>query len=173
MISAHDWIDNSTIDVAVLKRWPDYRVWLVATDDVDMSELAATADDLYEQAIDSARVLDDADDHVLRWQDAYRTFGVKPRTARSSIDALRRRVGSDNGLPQINVLVDMYNAISILHRVPIGGEDLDRYDGPARLLLARRRLGIVRPRISRQAQTSSQSHRLLPRARLTTTNTTT
>jgi DNA/RNA-binding domain of Phe-tRNA-synthetase-like protein len=34
------------------------------------------------------------------------------------------------------VLVDVYNASSILHRVPIGGEDLDRYDGPARLLLA-------------------------------------
>ena len=100
MISAHDWIDNSTIDAAVLKRWPDYRVWLVATDDVDMSELAATADDLSEQAIDSARVLDDADDHVLRWQDAYRTFGVKPRTARSSIDALRRRWVPTTGSPR-------------------------------------------------------------------------
>jgi DNA/RNA-binding domain of Phe-tRNA-synthetase-like protein len=30
----------------------------------------------------------------------------------------------------------LYNAISILHRVPVGGEDLDRYRGPARLVLA-------------------------------------
>ena len=43
---------------------------------------------------------------------------------------------SDNGLPRINTFVDLYNAISILHRVPIGGEDLDRYDGPPRLVLA-------------------------------------
>jgi B3/4 domain len=47
-----------------------------------------------------------------------------------------RRAASDHGLPRINVLVDLYNAISILHRVPIGGEDLDHYDGPARLILA-------------------------------------
>src|SRR6187402_1648333 len=67
---------------------------------------------------------------------AYREFGVKPRVARPSVDALVRRAASDNGLPRINALVDVYNAISILHRVPIGGEDLDRYDGPARLILA-------------------------------------
>src|SRR5690606_31751604 len=37
---------------------------------------------------------------------------------------------------RINVLVDLYNAISVLHGVPIGGEDLERYVGPARLVLA-------------------------------------
>ena len=136
MITAHDWTTNTTIDPMIWKRWPDYRVWLVAADDVDPSQIAAIADNLIQQAIDSARAADEVAGHVLRWQDAYRDFGVKPRVARSSVDALLRRAGSDNGLPRINVLVDAYNAISILHRVPIGGEDLDRYDGPARLLLA-------------------------------------
>lgn len=135
MISAHDWIHNSAIDQTIWDRWPDYRVWLVATDGVDAARLTATADDLFHQAIASA-MTDDVDGHVLRWQDAYRDFGVKPRVARSSVDALLRRASSDDGLPRINVLVDLYNAISILHRVPIGGEDLDRYDGPARLMLA-------------------------------------
>ena len=135
MISAHDWIHNSAVDQTIWDRWPDYRVWLVATDGVDASRLTATADDLFHRAIASATT-DDVDGHVLRWQDAYRDFGVKPRGARSSVGALLRRASSDNGLPRINVLVDLYNAISILHRVPIGGEDLDRYDGPARLLLA-------------------------------------
>jgi DNA/RNA-binding domain of Phe-tRNA-synthetase-like protein len=134
MISAHDWIHNSAIDQTISDRWPNYRVWLVATDGVDASRLTATADDLFHQAIASAK--NDIDGHVLRWQDAYRDFGVKPRVARSSVDALLRRASSDNGLPRINVIVDLYNAISILHRVPIGGEDLDRYDGPARLMLA-------------------------------------
>jgi DNA/RNA-binding domain of Phe-tRNA-synthetase-like protein len=136
MITAHDWTTNTTIDPTIWDRWPDYRVWLVAADQVDTSRLAAGADDLFQQATDSARADDDVDRHVLRWQDAYRDFGVKPRVARSSVDALLRRAGSDNGLPRINVLVDVYNAISILHRVPIGGEDLDRYGGPARLQLA-------------------------------------
>ena len=136
MISAVDWIDNTTIEPTIWERWPHYRVWLVATDDVDASRLAATADDMFQQAVDASRSDDGVDGHVLRWQDAYRDFDVKPRIARSSVDALLRRTASDNGLPRINVLVDLYNAISIVRRVPIGGEDLDRYDGPARLLLA-------------------------------------
>lgn len=135
MISAQEWIHNSAIDPSIWDRWPDYRVWLVAADHVDASRLAATVDDLFHRAAASAGP-DAVDGHVLLWQDAYRDFGVKPRVARSSVDALLRRVYSNSGLPRINVLVDTYNAISILHRVPIGGEDLDHYDGPARLLLA-------------------------------------
>lgn len=135
MITAHDWTTNTTIDPVIWERWPDYRAWLVAADHVDPSQMGAMADELFQQALESARGADEVDGHVLRWQDAYRDFGVKPRVARASVDALIRRAGSDNRLPRINVLVDVYNAISILHRVPIGGEDLDHYDGPARLLL--------------------------------------
>jgi DNA/RNA-binding domain of Phe-tRNA-synthetase-like protein len=39
-------------------------------------------------------------------------------------------------LPEINRAVDAYNAISVKHALPIGGEDLDRYSGPARLVRA-------------------------------------
>jgi DNA/RNA-binding domain of Phe-tRNA-synthetase-like protein len=122
----------------VHERWPDYRAILVAADDVDVAQVTAVADTLFDQAADDARTADpnEPDRHVARWQQAYREFGVKPRVARPSVDALIRRAASDAGLPRINVLVDLYNAISILHRVPIGGEDLDRYDGPARLVLA-------------------------------------
>jgi DNA/RNA-binding domain of Phe-tRNA-synthetase-like protein len=39
-------------------------------------------------------------------------------------------------LPRINGLTDLYNAISVLHQVPIGGEDLDHYRGAPRLVRA-------------------------------------
>lgn len=137
MIGAHDWTAAATIDPTIWDRWPAYRVWLIAADEVDTTRLAITADALFRQAVAAAaEASGDGDAHVLHWQDAYRDFGVKPRVARSSVDALLRRAGSANGLPRINVLVDLYNAISILHHVPIGGEDLDRYDGHARLQLA-------------------------------------
>lgn len=68
------------------------------------------------------------------WRDAFQSFGVKPRVARSSAEALVRR--ASGGLPRIDVLTDIYNAISVLHCVPIGGEDLDHYDGPPRLVIA-------------------------------------
>lgn len=41
---------------------------------------------------------------------------------------------AENGLPRVNALTDVYNAISVLHQIPLGGEDFNRYDGPARLL---------------------------------------
>jgi DNA/RNA-binding domain of Phe-tRNA-synthetase-like protein len=95
-------------------------------------------DELFEAAQASVRdtPADHDDSHITRWRDAYGEFGVKPRVARCSIDALVRRARSEHGLPRINTLVDLYNAVSVLHRVPIGGEDLDAYAGAARLLLA-------------------------------------
>ena len=36
----------------------------------------------------------------------------------------------------MNPLTDIYNAISVLHQVPVGGEDLALYAGPARLARA-------------------------------------
>ena len=137
-ISAREWVDRSAVDAAVVARWPDYRAILVAADNVDVGGLRTAADMLVAQAIESAlrSVTEEPIGHVALWHAAYRDFGVKPRVARASVDALMRRAASDSGLPRINALVDLYNAISVLHRVPIGGEDLDRYDGPARLLIA-------------------------------------
>ena len=137
-ITARDWVAQSSVDPGVHERWPDYAVILIAADDIDLARVTAIVDTLFDRAVADARMIDasEPDSHVARWQQAYSDFGVKPRVARPSVDALLRRAASDNGLPRINALVDIYNAISMLHRVPIGGEDLDRYDGPARLVLA-------------------------------------
>ncbi|MCA1780889.1 MAG: hypothetical protein LC679_01590 [Intrasporangiaceae bacterium] len=65
---------------------------------------------------------------------AYRAFGAKPQRTRHSLEALMRR--APDGLPRVNLLTDIYNAISVLHQVPVGGEDLSRYAGPPRLIRA-------------------------------------
>ena len=36
----------------------------------------------------------------------------------------------------MNRLTDLYNAVSVLHQLPLGGEDLSRYVGPPRLVRA-------------------------------------
>jgi DNA/RNA-binding domain of Phe-tRNA-synthetase-like protein len=36
----------------------------------------------------------------------------------------------------VNRLTDIYNAVSVLHQVPVGGEDLTRYQGSPQLLRA-------------------------------------
>ena len=65
--------------------------------------------------------------HVVAWREAYKSFGAKPKKERSSLESLLCRV--EDGLPRVNRLTDIYNAISIKHRIPLGGEDLDKYSG--------------------------------------------
>ncbi|MFJ4893376.1 cytoplasmic protein [Streptomyces sp. M41(2017)] len=76
------------------------------------------------------------DAHMAAWRQTYTAFGSKPSRTRNSAEALARRALSDAGLPRINVLVDVYNAISVAHLIPVGGEDTDHIRGAMRLVRA-------------------------------------
>ncbi|QIP87782.1 cytoplasmic protein [Streptomyces sp. Tu 2975] len=76
------------------------------------------------------------DPGMAAWREAYAAFGAKPSRTRNSAEALARRALADGGLPRINVLVDAYNAISVAHLIPVGGEDTDRIKGGVRLVRA-------------------------------------
>src|SRR5215469_18864533 len=71
---------------------------------------------------------------VADWRAAYQAFGARPSRTRPSVEALLRRAGA--GLPRIDRITDVYNALSIRRLIPVGGEDLARYRGPARLVRA-------------------------------------
>ncbi|WP_172381646.1 B3/4 domain-containing protein [Streptomyces sp. MNP-20] len=76
------------------------------------------------------------DPHMADWRGAYTDFGAKPSRTRNSAEALAKRALTDAGLPRINTLVDVYNAISVAHLIPVGGEDLDHIKGAMRLVRA-------------------------------------
>lgn len=76
------------------------------------------------------------DPGMAAWREAYTAFGAKPSRTRNSAEALARRALADGGLPRINLLVDVYNAISVAHLIPVGGEDTDRIKGGMRLVRA-------------------------------------
>jgi len=65
---------------------------------------------------------------VQEWRNAYKKFKTK-KGARSSIEALLKRVSQDRDFTLINPLVDVYNSISMKYAVPLGGEDLEHIDG--------------------------------------------
>lgn len=72
---------------------------------------------------------------VSRWRAAFQQFKTK-KGARSSIEALLKRVSNGNTIGSINPLVDVYNAISLTYGTPVGGEDLAAVQGDIRLTLA-------------------------------------
>ena len=124
-------------DVYALR--PDYRALLIAVVGIEPGPSDATSEALLRVAEASARELlatqpVEEVPHVAAWRDAYRGFGAKPQRTRHSLEALLRR--APDGLPRVNRLTDVYNAVSVRHLVPVGGEDLDRYVGPPRLVRA-------------------------------------
>ncbi|WUD76481.1 phenylalanine--tRNA ligase beta subunit-related protein [Streptomyces sp. NBC_00510] len=76
------------------------------------------------------------DPHMAAWRAAYTAFGAKPSRTRNSAEALAKRALAEGGLPRINRLVDLYNAISVAHLVPVGGEDTDHIHGGMTLVRA-------------------------------------
>lgn len=130
---------GATVDEAVLALRPDYRALLIVVTGVRGGPTDETSDAALRRAEDSARTRlagapPESLPEIAAWREAFLGFGVKPRIARSSVEALVRRV--DAGLPRIDRLTDLYNAISVEHLVPVGGENLDRYAGPPRLVRA-------------------------------------
>lgn len=69
------------------------------------------------------------------WRDAFLKF-KKKKGARSSIEALLKRVSNGNHLGTINPLVDIYNSISLKYGLPCGGEDIDKFVGDIKLTKA-------------------------------------
>lgn len=69
------------------------------------------------------------------WREAFQKFKTK-KGARSSIEALMKRIHSGNQLGPINPLVDIYNSISLKYALPCGGEDIDTFVGDIRLTKA-------------------------------------
>jgi len=74
--------------------------------------------------------------HISAWRDAYRAFGAKAQRTPCSAEALLKRAVGGEGLPAINRLVDLYNAVSVEFALPVGGEDLTRTAGASRLTVA-------------------------------------
>ena len=72
---------------------------------------------------------------IRTWRDAFYKFKTK-KGARCSIEALLKRVAKGNSIGTINPLVDIYNGISLKYGVPIGGEDIDKFEGDMRLTIA-------------------------------------
>src|SRR5262249_26864228 len=139
MAALQEFLAGGHVDAAVFALRPDYRAMLLAVDGLVPGPSDQASDALLQAAEAAARQALDGRPaeqlpHVAAWREAYRAFGAKPKRTRNSLEALLRR--SESGLPRVNQLTDLYNAVSVLHQIPLGGEDLTRYTGAPRLVRA-------------------------------------
>jgi DNA/RNA-binding domain of Phe-tRNA-synthetase-like protein len=126
------------VSAEVAAAWPDYRVAVVIAEGISGGPSDAASERLLvaaEQAARDSGLERAADDpRIAAWRRVFSEFGSKPSRYPSSAESLLARVLKGGELPRINALVDTYNAVSLTHAIPVGGEDLDQLRGDLRLV---------------------------------------
>ena len=130
-----------SIDPAIIELFPEVKVGLLVVkgfDNQKNEEKTASSLRQTEEAIRGKYTLEELSTlpKVADWKEAYRKFGFKSSSHRSSVEALLRRILQGKELPSINLLVDLYNLISVKHALPVGCDDLDQVDGNITLTIA-------------------------------------
>ena len=74
---------------------------------------------------------------IAAWRAAYKGFGIKQTRCRSSVERLLKNVLAGRALAHVNAFVDLYNAVSLAHVLPLGADDLDRVTPPLSFRYAR------------------------------------
>ncbi len=134
-----DYLGQASVAPEVFELRPDYRCLLIAVEGISPTPSDESSEALLARAEQSAtKALEGTPveelPHIASWREAFGAFGAKPNRTRNSAEALIRRATS--GLPRINRLTDIYNALSVIHQVPFGGEDLSKYQGAPKLVRA-------------------------------------
>lgn len=120
--------------------FPEARIGVVTAHGLDNTTgVEAAAALLADEASQRATTLTGVEMAVLPavapWRAAYARFGVKPSQYRSSIESLLRSAQAGR-VRSISPLVDLYNAVSLRHALPCGGEDLAAIVGDMQLTRA-------------------------------------
>ena len=124
------------LDIAgVLTDFPETRVALIVARDLEAGRARPPALDAALAEVETEVTAFLADRALAEvpelqvWRAAYKAFGVKKTSYRSSVERLLKQIQRDRGLPRVSNLVDCYNAVSARHRLPIGADDLDKVTG--------------------------------------------
>lgn len=130
-----------SIDPSILERYPTYSTLIIYTDGLTNGPSDEYSRNLLKEAEQQCRstLIPEAlasQPHVAAWREAYRSFGAKPKKYPCSLEALLSRTLKGQDLPLINRLVDIYNAISLKHLLPVGGEDWDKLTSDLHLMFA-------------------------------------
>ena len=122
-----------TVDPAVFAKLPDYCLGVVVVEGFDNAAPSPAIDAMLDQSAadfaarhagDNVRELPG----VKACREAFQALGMNPNKFMVSIEALAKRVQKNGALPHINPLVDLGNALSLRHEVPMGAHDIDKME---------------------------------------------
>lgn len=130
------------VEEKVFETLPDMCVGVVvakgADNSVENAAVAVLLDEaiaLAEQRFAGKKVKEEPT--IQPYREAFRALGINPNKYMCSIEALFTRIAKGKGMPHINPLVDLNNAVSLAHTLPMGTHDLGLSDEDIVLRFAR------------------------------------
>ncbi len=127
----------------ITNAFPDYRVAFVVAEGLTIApERPAALDALIAEREAAARARWGGTElsqipGIAAWRAAYKGFGIRQTRYRSSVERLVKNVLAGRSLARVNAFVDLYNAVSLAHVLPLGADDLDRVMPPLTFRYAR------------------------------------
>lgn len=117
------------VESDIFEKIPDLYIGVVVAKGIDNSKTYPEIDKLLEKSIKLAerRFLDKKvkeDASIVPYREAFSKLGMNPNKFQCSAEALFTRISKGKGLPNINPLVDLNNAVSLKHTLPMGTHDL-------------------------------------------------
>lgn len=120
---------NFVIENSIFEALPTLCVGVVAAKGLDNSRSYPDIVRLLDSAVKSAEARFSGkkvkeEPEILPYRAAFQALGINPNKYMCSIEALFTRIAKGKGMPHINPLVDLNNAVSLMHTLPMGTHDL-------------------------------------------------
>lgn len=121
---------NFTITEDVFAKLPTLYVGAVVAKGVDNHLTYSKIEDLLDQNMAKAKarfagVKVKESPLIVPYREAFRAIGINPNRFPCSAEAMFKRLANGHDLPHINPLVDLNNAISLGHAIPMGTHTLE------------------------------------------------
>lgn len=130
------------IEPDVFEKLPAYCVGVVTAKGIDNTGAHPEIETLLDEGVKlaEARFLDrriKEEPDILPYREAFQALGMNPNKYMCSIEALFTRIAKAKGMPRINPLVDLNNAVSLKYTLPMGTHDLAGADGDMAIRFSR------------------------------------
>lgn len=114
-------LDNLCFGVVVAKGIDNSK------DNIEINELLKNIIELDERKFEGKKVKEL--EEIIYYRDAFKSLDINPNKFMASNEAMLTRVAKKKGLPNINPIVNLGNAISLKYLVPLGAHDIDTVGG--------------------------------------------
>lgn len=117
------------VEKAIFEKLPNACFGVVMAKGLDNSKAYPAIDRLLDESITAAahpfegKKVKEAPD-ILPYREAFRALNINPNKYLCSIEALFTRIAKGKGMPHINPVVDLGNAVSLKYTLPMGAHDL-------------------------------------------------